>query len=138
MPGLTSCLRACSLLYNGKYCGNNGLGPISDMSPLRTLTNCGNSSIDVERTNLPTFVRRASSGNRFPLVSHSSVMVLNLNNRPSFPGRSCRKNAPAPLLAKCSQTATMSRKGHITSNAHNAKMKSITRLKKCLYIAKLF
>lgn len=32
-PGRTSCLRLCSALYLGKYSTNNGLGPITAISP---------------------------------------------------------------------------------------------------------
>ena len=91
IPGRTSCLRACSGEYSGRYCGSSGRGPISDMSPFRTLMSCGSSSIDVERTNLPTFVRRCASGNKPPSASRSSVIVLNLMTLKFFaslPGRS--------------------------------------------------
>ena len=54
IPGRTSCLRACSLLYKGKYCTNSGRGPINAISPFSTLISCGNSSIEVERTKRPT------------------------------------------------------------------------------------
>ena len=106
--------------------------PINAISPLRTLINCGNSSIEVERTNFPTFVKRFSSGKRFPSVSRSSVMVLNLitlNILPFIPGRSCKKKAPVPLFAKCSQKVIRSNTGQIIVNTQNTRMKSITLLK---------
>ena len=137
MPGRTSCRRACSLLYRGRYCGNKGRGPIKAISPFNTLNSCGNSSMEVERTNLPTLVSRCSSGNKSPEASRSSVIVLNLitlNIFPFFPGRSCRKNVPAPLLAKCSQRAITASIGQMTANTQSAMIKSVIRLKQCLYM----
>ena len=137
IPGLTSCLRACSLLYSGKYSGNSGLGPTKAMSPFNTFNSCGNSSSEVERTNRPTLVNRSASGNNLPSPSRSSVIDLNLitlNSFPSFPGRSCVKNTPAPLLAKCNHTAITANTGHITNNTHDTMTKSSKRLKQCLYI----
>ena len=107
------------------------------MSPLRTLTSWGNSSIDIERTNRPTLVRRASSESNCPCASRSSVIVLNLTILkilPSFPGRSWRKKAPAPLLAKCNHNVTTNNNGLRHISTKNAIQKSKNRLKKYLYI----
>ena len=137
IPGLTSCRLACSAEYNGKKSTNNGLGPINAISPIRTLNNCGNSSIDVERTICPTLVSLFSSGSKFPSSSRSSVIVLNfttVNILPSFPGLFCVKKIPAPLFAKCSKMAMIIKNHPINSNATSAIIKSRTRLKKCLYI----
>ena len=95
--------------------------------------------MEVERTKRPTLVSRCSSGNKLPPASRSSVMVLNLITRnifPSLPGRSCRKKAPAPLLAKCNQTVMTRSIGQMANNTQRTMMKSINRLKKCLYINK--
>ena len=79
------------------------------------------------------FVNRSASGNRFPSASRSSVMVLNLttlNIFPFLPGRSCKKKAPAPLLAKCSQMVMTSSIGHRIANVRSERMKSITLFQK--------
>ena len=107
------------------------------MSPFSTFINCGSSSMLVERTNLPTFVRRCASGSRFPSASRSSVMVLNLMTLKilaSFPGLFWKKNAPAPLLAKWSQIVTTSNMGLMQISTMSEIQKSRNRLKKCLYI----
>ena len=86
-----------------KYGSAKGLDTISAISPLSTLISNSTSSIDVERTNFPTFVNCCTSGSRFPFVSLSSVIDLNFITRNIFAslhGRSWKKNAPAPLLAK--------------------------------------
>ena len=117
--------------------GSSGLGPIRAISPLNTLINCGNSSKLVDRTNRPTFVKRCASGSRFPSVSRSSVIVLNLitlNIIPSLPGLSCVKNTPAPLLAKCNHIVTTNNIGLIQINAMSDIQKSKKRLNICLYI----
>lgn len=137
IPGRTSWRRACSFEYKGRYLTNNGLGPIRAMSPFNTFISCGNSSMEVERTKLPTFVSRCSSGSSSPFSPRSSVMVLNfitLNILASLPGRSCRKNAPAPLFAKCNQMVTTSKIGLMHSSAMRDIQKSKNLLKKFLYI----
>lgn len=91
MPGRTSCLLACSSLYRGRYCTNNGRGPIRAISPFNTLKSWGSSSMEVARTIFPMEVIRKSSGNNSPWQFFRSFMVLNLmilNIFPSFPGRS--------------------------------------------------
>ena len=105
------------------------------ISPFRTFISWGNSSIEVERTKRPTFVNRSASGSKLPSASRSSVMVLNLitlNTFPPFPGRSCMKKAPVPLLAKCNHKVTTNNIGQITTNTQKTMIKSINRLKKCL------
>ena len=57
---------------------------------------------------------------------------------PSFPGRSCVKNTPFPLLAKNNQTVTTNRIGERQMSAINAIQKSKNLLKKCLYIKMVF
>ena len=91
----------------------------------------------VLRTNLPAFVSRSLSGNNCPLESRASFIDLNLiilNILASLPGRSCRKNAPAPLFAKCSQIVTTSKICDKKINAINEKQKSISLLKYLRYI----
>ena len=139
MPGLTSCRRNCSLEYKGRYLGNKGRGPIRAMSPFRTLNSWGNSSMDKERTIRPTFVRRASSGNRLPSASRSSVIVLNLmalKMRASLPVLFWVKNTPAPLLAKCRKMMRSKRMGQMRRRVQRIMCKSIGRLRK-LFIHKL-
>ena len=63
---------------------------------------------------------------------------MTLNILPSLPGRSCVKNAPAPLLAKCNQIVIINNMGHIINSAINTIVKSIMRLKKFLYIDAFF
>ena len=74
--------RPVLVCYEDEYisvCSNIcGLGPTKLISPLRMLNSSGSSSIDVERKNLPNFVRRFSSGNNFPFLSFALVMVRNL------------------------------------------------------------
>ena len=137
IPGRTSCLLNCSFEYNGIYFGNNGLGPINAISPFSTLINCGNSSMENERTIFPIFVKRATSGNKLPSASLSSVIVLNLiilKILAPLPGRPCVKKTPAPLFTKCNHIVIINKTGHITSKTLKTKIKSITRLKKNLYI----
>ena len=64
--------------------------------------------------------------------------LMTLNIFASLPGRSWKKNAPAPLLAKCSQIVTTNRIGEMMIIAMSEIQKSSTRLKKCLYIFFLF
>lgn len=114
---------------------------MSDMSPRSTFQSWGSSSMEVERTSRPTRVRRRASGSRLPSASRSSVMVLNLrmrNIRPLRPGRSCRKNAPAPRLAKCSHTVTTPNGTAKTMSDTPETSISIRRLKKCLYNFSIF
>ncbi len=92
--------------------------------------------MEVERTNLPTFVKRSASGRRLPSASLSSVIVLNLttlNILPFLPGRSWKKKAPAPLLAKWSQVVTAARGIDKTRSAPPEATMSMVRLKKDLY-----
>ena len=139
MPGVTSCRWCCSSLYSGKYCTNNGRGPMNAMSPFNILINCGNSSIDVERMNLPTLVNRLASGSRLPSTSRSSVIVLNFNALKIFsflPGRSCAKNTPFHpfLLTKKSKIATQINSGENKINAINAPKKPIGLFTIYIYI----
>lgn len=139
MPGRTSWRRRCVSLYNGRYCTNKGLGPIKLISPFITFKSCGTSSSEVDRTNFPTLVNRCASGRRFPEVSFSSVIVLNLttlNIRSFFPGRSCMKKAPAPLLAITRQSHVNKKTGQMTINPNSEKIMSKKRLKYKLYITK--
>ena len=149
MPGRTSWRRACSSEYNGKYLGSSGRGPISAMSPFSTLMSCGSSSMLVERTNLPTVVRRCASGSSLPFSSRSSVMVLNLMTLkilPSLPGRSWKKKSlpqtpPSregfPFLSAIkSQIDITNRMGLMQISAMSEIQKSRNRLKKCLYTEK--
>jgi hypothetical protein len=53
-------------------------------------------------------------------------MILNIF--PFFPGRSWKKNAPAPLLAKCSQIVTTRNNGDKHIIAKNESTKPNTRL----------
>src|SRR5699024_2231967 len=78
IPGLTSCLLDCSLLYKGKYSINNGRGPIKLISPFNTLNNCGNSSKLNFLMTFPVLVILSSFGNKLPRSSVSFVIVLNL------------------------------------------------------------
>src|SRR5699024_3853342 len=70
IPGLTSCLLDCSLLYKAKYSINNGRGPIKSISPFNTLNNCV--------MTFPVLVILSSFGNKLPRSSVSFVIVLNL------------------------------------------------------------
>ena len=137
MPGRTSCRRDCSALYNGKYCIKSGRGPIIAISPFSTFINCGNSSILVFLTNRPNLVIRCTSGNSLPSGPFFSFIVLNLiilNGLPLYPGRSCKKNAPAPSLKISSRMVTINRNGQIINSTQSTTKKSIMRFKKCLYI----
>src|SRR5690625_943309 len=78
IPGQKLLRFFCVSLYKGKYCINNGLGPIKLISPFNTLSNCGISSKEVFRTKLPTLVKRSPSGSRFPFLSFLSFIDLNL------------------------------------------------------------
>ncbi len=89
IPGLTSFLLRWVSLYRDRYSGSKGLGPMSDISPLRTLISCGISSSEVFLTKAPIFVKRSASGKSFPEESFLSFIVLNLMMLkifPSFPG----------------------------------------------------
>jgi len=88
MPGRTSCRRACSGEYSGKYCGNKGRGPIKDISPLNTLISCSNSSIEVLRTNLPTLVRRCALGSRLPSADVCQLQSVRFISSPDTDLRS--------------------------------------------------
>ena len=137
IPGLMLCRRACSFEYKGRYLTNKGRGPMSDISPLNTLISCGNSSILVDLIHCPTLVIRTSSGNRLPSSSRSSLIVLNfiiLKILASFPGRSCKKKAPAPLFARFKNSHTSNKNQLISNNTTPDTTISINRLKKCLYI----
>ena len=82
--------------------------------------------MDVERTKRPTLVNLSLSGSRLPSASRSSVIVLNLITLKilaSFPGRSCVKNAPAPLLAKCSQMVIINNIGQMIVNTQKTRIK---------------
>ena len=59
-------------------------------------------------------------------------MILNIF--PLYPGLSCKKNAPAPLLAKCNQIVTTNNIGDMQIKAMSEIQKSKNHLKKCLYI----
>ena len=110
---------------------------MSDISPFSTLISCGSSSILVLLTNLPTLVSRFASDNNLPFSSRSSVIVLNLitlNILTFLPGLSWKKNAPAPLFAKCSQMVTTNKIGLIQIRTISEIQKSKRRLKKCLYM----
>lgn len=92
--------------------------------------------MEVERTNLPTFVSLYASGRRFPLASRSSVIVLNLTTLkifPFLPGRSWRKKAPAPLLAKWSHAVTAARGMDNMRRAEPEAAMSMALLKKSRY-----
>ena len=108
------------------------------ISPFNTLINCGNSSMERERTILPIFVRRSASGNKFPPESRSSVIVLNfmaLNIRAFFPGRSWVKKTPAPLLVKWRKIIRRSNMGQITNRTIKTITKSNPRFNPLLYIS---
>src|SRR5690606_12847678 len=90
IPGLTRCRFFCLSLYNGKYSGRSGRGPIKDISPFNTLKNCGNSSIESFLINFPNDVNLSSSGKKLPFASLLSFIVLNLISLNIFsflPGR---------------------------------------------------
>jgi len=89
-----------------------GRGPIRAISPIKTLTSCGNSSSPVWLKNLPNLVYLGSlwilnAGPRTSFrflyldfnLSASSIMVLNLiisNFRPFLPILICLKNTGKP------------------------------------------
>ena len=92
--------------------------------------------MDVERTKRPTLVRRWASGRSLPSASRSSVMVLNLTTLKILaflPGRSWKKKAPAPLLAKWSQVVTAANGMDNTRRAEPEAAMSMARLKKSRY-----
>ena len=105
--------------------------------PFDHVQQLGISSSEVDRTNRPAFVSRCSSGSRFPAASRSSVIVLNLMTLKIFsffPGRSCRKKAPAPLLTIVSQPHTIRKMGLMMINPERERVKSSRRLMNFLYI----
>ena len=59
IPGVTSSRLRCQSLQLYDSSMGSGRGPTSDISPESTFSNCGNSSSDVRRINLPTLVTRA-------------------------------------------------------------------------------
>ena len=76
------------------------------------------------------------SGNKFPRLSFSSFIVLNLtilNILPFFPGRSWKKKT-FPLLAKYKTAIITPMTGDKMIKTPAAIEKSISRLKKCRYI----
>src|ERR1035437_2543525 len=89
------------------------------MSPLRTFHSSGNSSRLVERRKGPNGVKRAISGNRFPLEPSAVVIVRNLtmrNDFPRSPGRSCVKNVGVPIANRprmVTRTNTTSQRGAV-------------------------
>ena len=92
--------------------------------------------MEVERTKRPTLVRRWASGRSLPSASRSSVIVLNLTTLKILaflPGRSWKKKAPAPLLAKWSQVVTAAKGMDKTRRAEPEAAMSMARLKKSRY-----
>ena len=112
IPGFMLNRRVCQRLYCLTSDGIGGRGPTIDIFPCRTLKNCGNSSKEVLRRNLPIFVIRGSffilktgpSCSFCPIndacnLSASTTIVLNLmqaNRLPFKPILFCRKNTGPP------------------------------------------
>ncbi len=101
-PGFTSSLCFCCSVHSGICETYKGLGPTSDIWPLRTLYSCGNSSSDRSLRNRPVGVSLGSSPDfgLLPNGSTSVVMVRNLYSVNGFAFRRalcCLKTA-GPLL----------------------------------------
>src|SRR5688500_17689690 len=78
-----------------QYSFKSALGPTRLISPLKTFQSSGSSSILALRSQLPNGVSLSESGNKLPVQSRSSVIVLNLNltiGLPWSPGRVWRKS----------------------------------------------
>ena len=93
------------------------------MSPFNILISSGNSSNDVDLNFLPNEVSLTSSGNRFPSLSFSSVIVLNLYNLNIFsflPGLSCVNKTGDPnfILTRIAVIIIIGDKTIIANNAH--------------------
>ena len=72
MPDLTfSILCFCSYLFSS--CGIRARGPTKEISPLRTLNNCGSSSKDSRRIILPRGVTLGSFSRKSPLSRYSLI-----------------------------------------------------------------
>ncbi len=118
-PGRTSCLRACSDEYSGRYCIRSGRGPTILISPRRTLMSSGSSSRLVDRNRRPKGVNRLLSGSGFPSQSTASSMVRNFiisNGWPFRPGRCWRNNTGRPNFVRISN-ATIAKTGTSTASA---------------------
>ena len=99
------------------------------MSPRHTLTSWGSSSSDRRRSQRPTAVMRASSGNK-GLPSGASIIVRSLrttNGRPRQPTRSWRKRTGRPEVMRTAiaQMAPITAAG---SAATASSTRSTTRL----------
>ena len=130
---MATCLKSRII---GKYSTRKGRGPIKLISPFSTLINCGISSNEVDRINLPMGVFLCAGGSRFPLASFFSFMVLNLitlKSLPLLPGRIWKKKG-LPELAIDKPIITNMKIGDSIINPINVKRKSKKPLKKILYI----
>lgn len=96
IPGLTASRPRWRSVYWATCTGIVGRGPTIAMSPRRTLTRLGSSSIDVRRRNAPTRVMRGSPSATAipaPMPSAPWTIVRSLstsNSRPWRPTRSWR------------------------------------------------
>ena len=81
---------------------HQGLGPINAISPFNTLSSCGNSSNDVERTIFPHFVSLTSSGNGSPFrQTHPSLFKLDhLEYLSILTGSGLNKECSSPFVGK--------------------------------------
>ena len=95
-PGLMASRPRWRSVYWATWTWIVGRGPMIDISPRRTLTRLGSSSIDQRRRNLPTRVIRASpslTAMPAPMLSAPLTIVRSLsmsNSRPSLPTRRWR------------------------------------------------
>lgn len=114
----------------GRYSTRSGLGPMIAMSPLTMLNTSGSSSRLVERRARPNFVRRRSSGSRFPSASRSSVIVRNLyrlNTFSSRPGRGWRNSTGLPNFTR-TRIATIASTHQKRMSRTRDRHRSMTRL----------
>ena len=96
MPGLSARRPRWRSVYCATWTGTVGRGPMIDISPLRTLTRLGSSSIEVRRSSAPTRVMRlspSSTASPAPIFSAPETIVRSLrtsNGAPSLPTRCWR------------------------------------------------